>query len=265
MAVRIGHARIDERGKASGGALGDNNGKEVMISDWYNKPWTAVFRAKDASVAEKIAKTMEAACANNNIGYDQSNRTSLYQLAKANGWNVAAVGLCETDCSALVSVCVNAAGITVSKDMYTGNEKTVLNATGKFTCYTSSDYCKASGKLQRGDILLGNGHTAIVVQGAVASSSNAGSNTKVTSNKVATDAASKKDASLAGTYKTTAGLNIRNGAGTGKSIMVTLPKGTTCKCYGYYSVNAGTKWLYVVATVGGVQYTGFCSSKYLQK
>lgn len=260
MSVKIGHARIDERGKTSGGALGDNNGKEVMISDWYNKPWVAVFRAKDASVAEKIAKTMEAACANDNIGYDQSNRTSLYQLAKANGWNLASVAKCETDCSALVSVCVNAAGITVSKDMYTGNEKAILNATGKFTCYTSSDYCKASGKLQKGDILLGNGHTAIVVQSAVASTA-----TVTTSKKVATDSASKKDSSLAGTYKTTANLNMRNGAGTGKAIMVTLPKGTACKCYGYYSIASGTKWLYVVASVSGVQYTGFCSSKYLVK
>lgn len=259
MVVRIGHARIDERGKASGGALGDNNGKEVMISDWYNKPWIAVFRAKNSSVAEKIAKTMEAACANNNIGYDQSNRTSLYQLAKANGWNVASVGLCETDCSALVSVCVNAAGITVSKDMYTGNEKAVLNATGKFTCYTSKDYCQTSSKLQRGDILLGNGHTAIVVQGATSNASTS------MSKKVASDSAAKKDASLTGTYKTTANLNMRNGAGTEKSIMVTLPKGTVCKCYGYYSIASGVNWLYVVASVGGVQYTGFCSSKYLVK
>ncbi len=265
MAVRIGHARIDERGKASGGALGDNNGKEVMISNWYNKPWIAVFRAKDANVAEKIAKAMEAACANNNIGYDQGNRTSLYNLAKNNGWNIAAVGLCETDCSALVSVCVNAAGISVSKDMYTGNEKTVLNATGKFTCYTSSDYCTSSSKLQRGDILLGKGHTAIVVSGNASSGTSTTNTTKTTSNKTATKAATSKDASLAGTYKTTANLNMRNGAGTGEAVMVTLPKGTACQCYGYYSVSAGTKWLYVVATVNGAKYTGFCSSKYLKK
>lgn len=252
MSVKIGHARIDENGNASGGALGDNNGKEVMISDWYNKPWIAVFRAKDSAVAEKIAKTMDAACNNNNIGYDQSNRTSLYQLAKANGWKVASVGKCETDCSALVSVCVNAAGITVSKDMYTGNEKTVLNGTGKFTCYTSSDYCTKSDKLKRGDILLANGHTAIVVQGQTSSS-----------NKITTEQASKKDASVAGTYKTTTTLNMRTGAGTGKSIITTLPTGTVCKCYGYYSVAGGTKWLYLVATVDGVQYTGFCSSKFL--
>lgn len=260
MSVKIGHARIDERGKASGGAVGDNNGKEVMVSDWYNRPWIAVFRAKNASVAEKIAKTMESACKNNSIGYDQSNRTSLYQLAKANGWKVASVGKCETDCSALVSVCVNAAGIAVSKDMYTGNEKTVLNATGRFTCYTSADYCTKSDKLQRGDILLANGHTAVVVQGAVSSKTS-----KTTSKKVATDSAAKKNASLIGTYKTTTNLNMRNGAGTGKSIMVTLPTGTICDCYGYYSAVDSTKWLYVVATVDGVQYTGFCSSKYLVK
>ena len=31
MAVRIGHASIDENGKANSGAAGDQNGKEVLI------------------------------------------------------------------------------------------------------------------------------------------------------------------------------------------------------------------------------------------
>ena len=37
MAVKIGHASIDERGKISGGKAGDQTGKEVCIRDWYNK------------------------------------------------------------------------------------------------------------------------------------------------------------------------------------------------------------------------------------
>ena len=164
MAVYIGHACIDERGKAKGGAAGDQTKKEVYKRTWYSKPWHTVFRAKSATVAEKIAKAMEQACANDNIGYDQYQRTTLYTLAKAKGWDISKVtDKCETDCSALVSVCCNAAGITVSKDMYTGNEKDILKGTGKFNSFFDSLYTDSSSYLRRGDILLGNGHTAIVL------------------------------------------------------------------------------------------------------
>ena len=91
------------------------------------------------------------------------------------------------------------------------------------------------------------------------------SSSGTTTEKKATDAAKSFDKSLAGTYKTTANLNMRNGAGTSKSIMVTLPKGQTVTCYGYYTSYNGTKWYYVVSTYGGVKYTGFCSSAYLSK
>lgn len=89
--------------------------------------------------------------------------------------------------------------------------------------------------------------------------------TKVTSCHKAKDAAKSKSESLAGTYTTTANLNMRHGAGTGKQVMVTLPKGTKVKCYGYFTKSAGVKWLYVEATVKSVKYTGFCLKKYLKK
>lgn len=164
MGAKIGHASIDERGKVSGGAAGDQTGKEVCTRSWYNKPWIAVIRPKSSETANKIAKAMEAAAANDNIGYDQSQRTTLYIKAKANNWNIAGIkSKCETDCSALVSVCVNAAGISISKDIYTGNEKSALLATGKFTAYTQSKYLTTDSYLKRGDILLANGHTAVVL------------------------------------------------------------------------------------------------------
>ncbi len=164
MSVKIGHASIDERGKARGGAAGDQTGREVCTRNWYNKPWIAVIRPKNSKTAEKIAKAMEAACANNNIGYDQNERTTLYIKAKANNWNIAGIkSKCETDCSALVAVCVNAAGISVSKDIYTGNEKSALVATGKFTAHTESKYLTTDNYLKRGDILLASGHTAVVL------------------------------------------------------------------------------------------------------
>ena len=164
MAVYIGHASIDERGKANSGAAGDQTGKEVYKRTWYSKPWHTVFRAKSASVAEKIAKAMEQACANDNIGYDQYQRTTLYTQAKVKNWDISKVTeKCETDCSALVAVCCNAAGVTVSKDIYTGNQTAALKGTGKFNTLTDSVYTKSSSYLKRGDILLGDGHTAIVL------------------------------------------------------------------------------------------------------
>ena len=164
MSVKIGHASLDENNKIKGGNAGDQTKKEVCIRTWYNKPWTSVIRPKDSSVAEKIATAMEQACANDNIGYDQNQRTTLYDQAKANNWDLSKITVaCECDCSSLVAVCVNAAGISVNKSIYTGNEQASLNATGKFNVYTAAQYIGSDAYLKRGDILLGAGHTAIVL------------------------------------------------------------------------------------------------------
>lgn len=165
MAVKIGHASIDERGKIAGGNAGDQTGKEVCSRNWYDGGWNKVIRAKDPRVANKIAKAMEQACANNNIGYDQKQRTTLYELAKAKGWDLSKITTkCECDCSSLVAVCVNASGITVSKDIYTGNEAKALQATGAFTVLTTKGYTDYDSYLMRGDILLKEGsHTAVVL------------------------------------------------------------------------------------------------------
>ena len=172
MSIKIGHASCDENRSARGGIAGDQTGGEVCTRSWYNKPWTSVIRAKDSGVAERIAVAMEQACANDKIGYDQGQRTTLYTQAKAMNWDLSKITTaCECDCSSLVAVCVNAAGISVSKDIYTGNQKAALSETGKFIVYTSAQYVGSDSNLKRGDILLGDGHTAIVLgngQGAVA-------------------------------------------------------------------------------------------------
>ena len=82
---------------------------------------------------------------------------------------------------------------------------------------------------------------------------------------VATEHAMAYLGTLKGTYKTTTSLNVRNGAGVTKKRLVTIPKGTKVKNYGYYTNHLGTKWLYVQFTFDGVKYTGFASGKYLEK
>lgn len=96
---------------------------------------------------------------------------------------------------------------------------------------------------------------------------NTKNNPKVESEKVVTAAgkADKYDKSFAGTYTTTANLNLRNGAGTTNKSLCVIPKGTKVKCYGYYSLSKGANWLYIQVTVKGVTYIGFCSKSYLKK
>lgn len=77
--------------------------------------------------------------------------------------------------------------------------------------------------------------------------------------------AQKFDKNIAGTYKTTSALHIRNNAGKNKKSLGIIPKGTEVKCYGYYSVYESKKWFYVQTTVKGIQYTGFCHSDFLKK
>jgi hypothetical protein len=264
MSVNIGHARMDENNKARGGVAGDNNSKEVCITSWYNKPWTAVIRPKNKTVAEKIAKAVEQACANNNIGYDQGDRTTLYSKAKAVNWDLSKiVEKCECDCSSLVAVCVNAAGVSVSKDMYTGNELDCLKATNKFDIYTSSTYTKNSNRLKRGDILLGAGHTAIVVSNNTNSSTTVSNSTVVSNTKI--QSAKSFSKSISGTYKTTSNLNIRCGAGTSNTVLTVIPKNEKVVCYGYYTSVNGIKWYLIVYDDKHNKYTGFVNSKYLKK
>lgn len=85
--------------------------------------------------------------------------------------------------------------------------------------------------------------------------------------KKATDPAQSFKKEAAGKYKVTArsGLYLRHGAGTNKPAMCVMPYGTVVQNFGYYTYTNGVSWMYVVATVKGIKYTGFCSKEYLIK
>ena len=166
MAVTIGSARIDENGHATGGKAGDQTGKEVSTQSWYkhSKGWR-VFRCKDPDKAAKIASAMSAACKNAKIGYDQNQRLTLYNLAKNVGFDPGKVTTaCETDCSALVRVCMAFAGIMVANFRTTDEAKIIL-ASGMFVELTASKYTDGSAYLRKGDILVTKtqGHTVVVL------------------------------------------------------------------------------------------------------
>lgn len=261
--VKIGHASIDENGKIAGGKSGDQTKREVCVRDWYAKGWTDVLRPKTKALANKIAKAMEEACANDNIGYDQSQRLTLYDAAKKAKSIAKIKTKCECDCSSLVAVCVNMAGVKVNPDLYTGNEVDALMKTGKFDLLTDPKYLNSDAYLKRGDILVKrNGHTAIALtDGAKASATASKPHTESASNKEPVMYAESYDPSLKGKWRATTGLNLRAGVGTDHKILAVIPQGGTCACYGYYTLHNGKRWLYVI--YDGV--TGFCSSSYLAR
>lgn len=167
MAVRIGHASKDERGKFTGGVAGDQTGAEVCIRSWYNGGWVYLFRAKDPTVAEKIAANCEAACNNPNCGYDQSGRNTGLQQAQRFNWDLSKVlEPCEFDCSSLVTACIQSAGIHVwdgGNAMTTSTMKRKLESTGAFEILTEAKYLTGPTYLKRGDILCKPGSHVVIV------------------------------------------------------------------------------------------------------
>lgn len=163
MKVLLGSATIDERGRASGGKAG-NQANELKIQNFYlHKLGWYRLRAYDYNTRMKISDCMKKAVNNRNIGYDQNQRLSLYNEVKKYGFDCSKVSVpVETDCSALVRVCLAYAGINVG-NFTTLNERNVLMATNKFSCtrITKESEC------MEGDILVTvtKGHTVVITQG----------------------------------------------------------------------------------------------------
>lgn len=178
MAIKIGHASGDENGKLKGGAAGDQTGKEVCIREWYARGWNVVLRPKKADLAEKAARFVEAACANNNIGYDQNQRNTLYKQAKANNFDASKINVkCECDCSSLMHVAAIAGGANLkygSNGYTTRDMVEAYVASGDYEKLTASKYLSSGKYLRRGDVLVKeNGHTAIALENGSASGSSA--------------------------------------------------------------------------------------------
>ena len=169
--VMIGSSSKDERGQYRGGQAGDQTGKEVWILNWYDGGWNYVVRPNSNALAEKIAVACEKGCNNSNIGYDQYERNSLYIEAKKVGLDLAKITTpCECDCSSFVSICCICAGL--SPDIFyagqnmrtTGNLVQACQKTNEFTVLSTNNYTKSKDYLKRGDILVSDGHTVIVLE-----------------------------------------------------------------------------------------------------
>ena len=168
MSVMIGHARIDEQGKATGGESGDQNGREIRVQNWYDGGWGFLARPKNPVAAEYIAAACEAGCDNDNLGYDQGGRNTGLQKAKKVNWDLSKIlNPSEFDCSSFVTCCIQASGIQIwcgGNAPTTRTLRKVLEQSGEFEILTDEKYLTGPDYLMRGDTLCKPGsHTVIVL------------------------------------------------------------------------------------------------------
>ena len=164
MGLLVGSARIDENGKIAGGKAGDQTKQEVSTQAYYvhSKGWYC-FRPKSIDDANKIADAMLQACQNDNIGYDQGNRTGVIEQLKKCGSMAKISTPTEADCSSLIRGCCIQAGFDPG-NFNTASEATALKNSGKFYEKIS---VTSKTELFNGDILVTKtkGHTVAIVSG----------------------------------------------------------------------------------------------------
>jgi uncharacterized protein YraI len=259
MSVLIGHASIDENGKANSGIAGDQTKKEVCTRNWYNKSWDVVIRAKDAAVAEKMAIACEQACANDKVGYDQYQRNTLYTQALKVNFDLSKITTaCECDCSSLMCICAIAAGIPAGALYISGNMRTTRNMrtafknTGKFEILTDSKYLTSDAYLKRGDILVNEGsHTVMVL-----SNGSKVSTSKPVENKPVED---NRNAKVIGTAVSKMAMNVRTGPAVGYKTIATIANNTTVQVVEI----TDNKW-YKIIWGEGFAYVSNSNNKYFK-
>lgn len=176
--VKIGHAVADENGTngRNGSKAGNQNGRELQFSEWYLREWTVLLRHPDPVIREKIAKNIEAAVKNTNIGYSQegntsslsSGRNSLHRRLLSNDYDFSEVGPCECDCSSLVTAAAIGAGVKGLEYAAGGNAPATANmktsfVRAGFNALTGDKYLYTDAYLIRGDLLVREGHHVLCV------------------------------------------------------------------------------------------------------
>lgn len=270
----IAHASISEHGNTGwdGRAkAGDQTGREVYTRTFFNKPWNIMLRCKNSKVALKASKIAVKLAHSNLVGYDQSERNTLYKALKKNNWDVDAYiksgKKTETDCSAFVYACF----CCVLPELRTsGNAPTTATMRAfyrkhGFTVYTSSKYLASDAYLLPGDLLVKeHSHTAMNVS--------TGSRVAVKLDKPKKDNVASGKLSKTPKFKglvTADSLAVRTWAGTEHEKLKKKPyikKGTRVEICDTVKDAKGNPWYYI--RIRSLRYGyvyGFSSAKYIQK
>lgn len=156
MANKFAWASIGEGGKVSGGKAGDQTGKEVVVGYYYHFGQDMVIRYKDVKYGRKAGKIAKALAKCNSIGYSQSDRYGLPNLAAKYDWNYKKLlkalktKKVNCDCSSFASTVVNLA--YGKKIMPISTTATIWNNARKTGKFEKISVAKAEKKFHKGDM-----------------------------------------------------------------------------------------------------------------
>lgn len=174
--MKLVHASISETGGSGwdGKAKsGDQTSKEVCVRSWYSKPWDFALRYPDDEIRLKASAAAVKLANSNLVGYDQSERNTLYKALKSCNWDVdkyiKSGKKTETDCSAFVYAVYCCFVPSMRSDSNAPVTATMRHKYGDwgFEVITKGNVNLSSGVgLTNGDIVVKeNSHTAMVTDG----------------------------------------------------------------------------------------------------
>lgn len=164
MTHYVSNCSKNEHGWAHGGEAGDQTGVEYYVRPWYDYGQTMTARHPDEKVRYLIAKLAVESAENDLIGYDQGERTTMWEQLQMAGYDPKRINVpCEADCSSSTAAIVKAVGHivgdeklqNVSAHMWTGIEREQLQRAG-FVIITGS--ALDPSKLVYGDIQFNAEH-----------------------------------------------------------------------------------------------------------
>lgn len=270
----IVHASISEHGNTGwdGRAkAGDQTGREVYTRAFYRKPWNIMLRYKDAGIALKASKIAVKLAHSNLVGYDQSERNTLYKALKKHNWDVDAYirsgKKTETDCSAFVYACFCCVvpGMRSSGNAPTTATMRAVYRKHGFGVYVSDKYLSSDAYLKPGDVLVKeHGHTAMNVS--------TGSKVTVKADKPKKDNSGSVAINKSPKFKgivTAESLSVRTWAGTEHAHIKSKPyikKGTRVEICDTIKDSKGDPWYYIRIKRFARGYVhGFVSAKHIKK
>lgn len=159
--ARIVHARLNEKGTTTGGKVGDQNGREIMVSENTRTDWNVVLVPPNPRVADQMVDLAIQIANNNNYGYSQSDRLSMYRAVSSQG---VASGSGDCDCSSFISGVALLCGASVRHDATTRNMRTEFKQAG-WTVSTDTLLLQDATYARKGMIYLAEGkHTAMAIE-----------------------------------------------------------------------------------------------------
>ena len=165
MTYWVSNCSKNEHGWAHGGEAGDQTRVEYYVRSWYDYSQTMTARHPDEQVRYLIAKLAVESADNDAIGYDQGERTTMWEQLQRVGYDPKRITVpCEADCSSSTAAIVKAVGHlvgderlqNVSAHMWTGIEREQLQRAG-FIIITGESVRDPS-RLVPGDIQFNADH-----------------------------------------------------------------------------------------------------------